>query len=189
MEISSIRYSDAVLQLSSSNLAILHLDPTLQGCLNTNVQLLIGTSVLNFIHHPEAGRIEMEILQHTSDERANSKVLRCMMRRIASMIRYTQTFLNHCSSAQIKDDDYQLTDIRLELVGNGAMLCFFHSVEGIAKQYDNGNRKSQRPDCCGTMLSSLNDQQFQKLLQHIFSKKMVEPSPSTMERHWNGFPE
>ncbi|PWN31372.1 uncharacterized protein FA14DRAFT_158818 [Meira miltonrushii] len=143
----SIRSSDPNMQLSKSNLAILHLDQTLEELLGSSVQLLNGISVLNFIHPNEARRIEMEIAQYTSERRAKSKVLR----------------------SKLKDDDYQLTDIRLELTGDGMMLCFFHAVEGID---DDENKQSQRSECCKTML-----------------RKMIETSSSnTIERHWNGFP-
>ncbi|PWN31220.1 uncharacterized protein FA14DRAFT_182913, partial [Meira miltonrushii] len=118
----SIRSSDPNMQLSKSNLAILHLDQTLEELLGSSVQLLNGISVLNFIHPNEARRIEMEIAQYTSERRAKSKVLR----------------------SKLKDDDYQITDIRLELTGDGMMLCFFHAVEGID---DDENKQSQRSEC------------------------------------------
>jgi len=160
----SIRSSDPNVQLSRSNLAILHLDQTLEEILGSSVQLLNGISVLNFIHPNEARRIEMEIAQFTSERRAKSKVLRCMIKSVPSIVGYAQSFFTGYSSAQVKDDYYQFTDIRLELTGNRMMLCFFHAVEGIAKQNDDDkNNHSQRSGCYKTMLNTLNDQNCQKL--------------------------
>ena len=121
----------------------MHLDPSLEA----NVESLIGTSMLNLIHPKETNRIEFIILQYIFQEEKRGKMIRCTMKSI---------FLSNGVD--------QLTDIRIECIGHGMILCFFHTVEDLSKQqYYNQLEKKQWSNFCPSSLNTFDERHYQLL--------------------------
>lgn len=170
-------------------MAFLHLDPTLEESIGYSVESLIGTSVLDFIHPNEAMKIEYIILQYAQEKGNTGKMIRCTMKSVLSMGKYVHSTqkdreLDLSNFAHSIESDHQLTDIRLELIGDEMLLCFFHAVENRNDQSGN----TQMSNLCDKSLNTFDDDHCQSLWQHILSKRFIEPSSSTIERHQSGFP-
>ncbi|PWN32022.1 uncharacterized protein FA14DRAFT_181941 [Meira miltonrushii] len=163
-----------------SNFAFLHLDPTLEESLGRSFEQLIGTSVLDMIHPNDANMIRFNILQYASEKGNKGKMVRCTMKSARSMGKYVSS----SSQDEVRMESYsfdQLTDVRMELIGDEMILCFFHAVEDRSRRGDD-----RLANLCETSLDSFNDQWCQSLWQHVFSKRMVEQS--MVERLHNGHP-
>lgn len=165
----------------------------LEGTLGCSVESLIGTNMVDFIHPNEANQIQMHILQYASEKGNKGKMITCTMKSVMSMGKYVHSSqkdrkMESYNFAQSIESDHQLTDIRLELIGDGMMLCFFHAVGDRSKDDNNQIGKTQWTNWCDTTLESFDDQGCQSLWQHIYSKRMLESSSSKIERHQSGFP-
>lgn len=115
------------------------------------------------------------------------------MKSVLSVGKCVHSSLNGCKLdfslfAQSSENDHQLTDIRLELIGDEMVLCFFHAVEDRSKQDYNQDEKTQWSNWCETSSDSFDDQHSQGLWEHILMERLKKPSPSAIERHQNGFP-
>ncbi|MCO5613637.1 hypothetical protein L7F22_067915 [Adiantum nelumboides] len=189
----STRPSEVGGLMKKANLVFLHLDPTMEESLGYSVESLIGTSALDLVHPSEAKRIEMSILQHIFENGSESRMLRCTMKSVLSVGKYVHSSLNDrkldfSSFAQSKEEDHQLTDIRMELIGDEMMLCFFHAVDDRSKQDHNQKDKTHWSNWCETTLDAFDEQHCQTLWEHILAARLIDPSSSAIERHQNGFP-
>ncbi|PWN31348.1 uncharacterized protein FA14DRAFT_140012 [Meira miltonrushii] len=189
----STRPADVGNMLNKANLVFLHLDPTMEESLGYSVESLMGTSALDLVHPNDAKWIETNILQYVMGSRSEKKVLQCTMKSVLSMGKYVHSSLNDrkldfSTFTQSKEEDHQLTDIRMELIGDEMLLCFFHAVEDRSKQDYNQQDKSQWTNWCETPLDAFDDQHCQTLWEHILAVRFIAPSSSAIERHQSGFP-
>lgn len=121
--------------LLSSQLSFMFLDPTLQLHMSLEGPTLAGRSILDFVHPDEVVSARRDLLRTARHKEINGSVTKVRFLRLSKIREQfgapkdaLGTYPNQMKIAV--DENYLQTDLVLNWVAEGVVLCFIHATVG-----------------------------------------------------------
>ncbi|THH02800.1 hypothetical protein EW026_g114 [Hermanssonia centrifuga] len=156
--------------LLSSNLQFLYLDPVLASHLQEQADLLVGKSLLAFVHPDEQASAQQDL----------GGVLETPVNHAQRLV-----FLNVLGPAPqwsdgdkiAVDSNYMAVDIVINWAADGVVLCFIHAVVDLTPRDNDEHHKTGWTNWCGTPYMGMHEV---KLLHDRLCQAV--PQPPSMDR-------
>ncbi|KAF9236731.1 hypothetical protein BU15DRAFT_89025 [Melanogaster broomeanus] len=144
--------------LLSSELRFIYLDPVLASHLEDQANLLIGQSLLSFVHpgEQETARTDLaEALEQRTMHGSVTRVRYCRLSRIRRLLGYAGPPPAWSDADKIAlDGHYMAVDIVISWAAEGLVLCFIHAVVDLGPADNDELRKTHWTNWCGTPVMS-----------------------------------
>ncbi|KIK95426.1 hypothetical protein PAXRUDRAFT_827017 [Paxillus rubicundulus Ve08.2h10] len=140
--------------LLSSDLQFIYLDPVLACHLEDQADLLIGESLLAFVHPEEqsSARVDLaEALEQRTMHGSVTRVRYCRLSRIRRLLGYSGPLPAWSDADKIAlDSHYMAVDIVISWAAEGLVLCFVHAIVDLGPADNDEQRKTSWTNWCGT---------------------------------------
>lgn len=165
--------------LLSGDLRFIYLDPVLAYHLDTQADVLIGKSLLSFVHPDEQDSAKTDLSGVLGSRTLHGSVTRVRLLRLSKVRRN----LGHTgpppvwSEAEkiVVDEKYMAVDIVINWAADGLVLCFIHASVDLDPQSDNDEtNKSHWTNWCGTPYMSM--QQIDLLFHRLVTSDVPHSS-------------
>ncbi|KAG6332757.1 hypothetical protein ID866_6331 [Astraeus odoratus] len=155
--------------LLSSDLSFIYLDPVLASHLEDQAPLLIGKSLLHFVHpdEQESARNDLtDALERKTMHGSVTRVRYCRLSRVRRMLGYADQSPSWSDAAKAASDEYYMAvDIVISWAAEGLVLCFIHAVCDVDLVNSDVHQKTSWSTWCGT--PSLSHPQVQVLYERL----------------------
>lgn len=140
--------------LLSSELDFVYLDPVLANHLETQADLLIGKSLLSFVHPEEQATARADLAEALEQRTMHGSVTRVRYCRLSRVRR----ILGHQGPTQPWPDGdkvsvdayYMVVDIVINWAAEGLVLCFIHAVVDLEPGDNDEHHRTPWTNWCGT---------------------------------------
>ncbi|CCM04305.1 uncharacterized protein FIBRA_06476 [Fibroporia radiculosa] len=167
--------------LLTPDLHFLYLDPVLANHLEDQADLLIGKSLLAFVHPEEQASAKLDLGSVLESRTLHGSVTRVRYSRLSRVRRQLgcQGPTSDWSDADkvSVDANYMAVDIVINWASDGLVLCFMHAVVDLTPRDNDEHNKTGWTNWCGTPYMSMD--QVQLLYQRLLS---AVPQPLSMSR-------
>ncbi|KAG8213401.1 hypothetical protein J3R82DRAFT_11901 [Butyriboletus roseoflavus] len=140
--------------LLSSDLQFIYLDPVLANHLEDQAELLVGKSLLNFVHPEEQASARADLSEALEQRTMHGTVTRvryCCLSRVRRILGYTGPPPHWSDADKIAlDTHYMAVDIVISWAAEGLVLCFIHAVVDLGPADNDEQRKTPWTNWCGT---------------------------------------
>lgn len=186
--------------LLSADLQFIYLDPVLAYHLDAQADLLVGKSLLSFVHPDEQASAKADLKNVLESRTLHGSVTRCAiflssppqilfffllgppsvrfsrLSKVRRQLGYTGPLPPWSDAEKISvDANYMAVDIVINWAAEGLVLCFIHATVDLDPQSDNDElHKSHWTNWCGT--PSMPPEQIQLLFHRLLM--CVPQSPS-----------
>ncbi|KAF8962756.1 hypothetical protein BDZ97DRAFT_1092582 [Flammula alnicola] len=167
--------------LLSSELQFIYLDPVLASHLEEQAELLVGKSLLSFVHPEEQASAKQDLGGVLESRTLHGSVTRVRYSRLSKIRRqlgYEGPPPNWSGADKVSlDKDYLAVDIVINWAAEGLVLCFIHATVDLTPHDNDENPKTEWTNWCGTPQMSMEqiDLLYHRLVVCI-------PQPGTMSR-------
>lgn len=172
----------------SSELQFIYLDPVLASHLDEQAELLVGKSLLSFVHPDEQASAKQDLGSVLESRTLHGSVTRC----VSSVLRLERARLTFSTRVRFSrlskvrrqlgyegppapwseadkialDSNYMAVDIVINWAAEGLVLCFIHAIVDLTPNDNDEQRKTGWTNWCGTPLMDLEQIQllFRRLL-------------------------
>ncbi|KIJ67065.1 hypothetical protein HYDPIDRAFT_109065 [Hydnomerulius pinastri MD-312] len=168
--------------LLSSDLHFIYLDPVLASHLDDQAGLLIGKSLLSFVHPEEQATARGDLAEALEQRTMHGSVTRvryCRLSRVRRLLGYTGPAAPWSDADKIAfDSHYMAVDIVISWAAEGLVLCFLHAVVDLGPADNDEQRKTPWTNWCGTPM--MNSEQLSILYQRL--EYYCEQPPGSLSR-------
>ncbi|KAF9223860.1 hypothetical protein BS17DRAFT_781326 [Gyrodon lividus] len=144
--------------LLSSDLQFIYLDPVLACHLEDQAELLIGESLLSFVHPEEQATARADLAEALEQRTMHGSVTRvryCRLSRVRRLLGYTGPLPAWSDADKIALDNYYMAvDIVISWAAEGLVLCFIHAVVDLGPADNDEQHKTPWTNWCGTPVMS-----------------------------------
>jgi len=173
--------------LLSSDLTFIYLDPVLASHLEDQATLLIGKSLLSFVHPDEQHTARTDLADALEQKTIHGSVTRsvrlismhfryldfplfrvryCRFSRVRRLLGYPGQSPSWSEADKIGTDDYYMpVDIVISWAAEGLVLCFIHAVDDLGPADNGEHYKTSWASWCGT--PSMTPTQLHLLYQRL----------------------
>lgn len=146
--------------LLSNDLQFIYLDPVLAYHLEGQADLLVGKSLLTFVHPDEQGTAKLDLGGVLESRTLHGSITRVRFSRLSKVRR----MLGHdgppapWSDADkiALDKDYMAVDIVINWAADGLVLCFIHAIVDLNPNDNDEHNKTHWTNWCGTPCMDLD---------------------------------
>ncbi|GLB40206.1 putative PAS domain containing protein [Lyophyllum shimeji] len=167
--------------LLSSELQFIYLDPVLQSHLEEQAELLVGKSLLSFVHPDEQATAKADlggVLQSRTLHGSVTRVRFSRLSRVRRQLGYEGPPAAWSDADKIAlDSNYMAVDIVINWAAEGLVLCFIHAIVDLDPNDNDEINKTGWTNWCGTPLMDQN--QIQLLYRRLL---VCVQRPDTMDR-------
>ncbi|KAI0783580.1 hypothetical protein C8Q75DRAFT_725397 [Abortiporus biennis] len=153
------------------NLHFLYLDPVLASHLHEQADLLIGRSLLQFVHPDEQTSAQHDLRSVLDSKTSHGSVTRVRysrLSRVRRLLGYQGPMHEWTDANKVAiDANYLAIDIVINWVADGLVLCFMHAVVDLNPRDDDEINKTGWTNWCGTPYMSTEQ-------AHILFDKLAE---------------
>ncbi|KDR76327.1 hypothetical protein GALMADRAFT_247715 [Galerina marginata CBS 339.88] len=150
--------------LLSSDLHFIYLDPVLASHLEDQAELLIGKSLLSFVHPDEQASAKQDLGSVLDSRTLHGSVTRVRFSRLSKVRRhlgYDGPPPNWSEADKIAlDKDYMAVDIVINWAAEGLVLCFIHATVDLTPNDNDESSKTDWTNWCGTPYMPLEEVQL-----------------------------
>ncbi|EAU85490.2 hypothetical protein CC1G_06391 [Coprinopsis cinerea okayama7 len=147
--------------LLSSDLQFIYLDPVLAHHLDTEADLLVGKSLLAFVHPEEQQTAKQDLGSVLESKTLHGSVTRVRFLRLSGVRRklgYAGSPVSWSEADRIAlDNDYMAVDIVINWAAEGLVLCFIHASMDLSPNDNDEVHKTEWSNWCETPMMA-NDQ-------------------------------
>ncbi|TFK28086.1 hypothetical protein FA15DRAFT_86164 [Coprinopsis marcescibilis] len=167
--------------LLSSDLQFIYLDPVLACHLETQADLLVGKSLLAFVHPDERQTAKQDLGSVLDSKTLHGSVTRVRFARLSTVRRrlgYNGPPLSWTEADKIAlDEDYMAVDIVINWAAEGLVLCFIHASVDLSPNDNNEQQKTEWTNWCET--PSMTSEQIELLTSRLL---VCIPQTGSMNR-------
>ncbi|OSD06313.1 hypothetical protein PYCCODRAFT_1383241 [Trametes coccinea BRFM310] len=167
--------------LLTYDLTFLYLDPVLASHLGEQADLLVGRSLLDYVHPDEQTSAKNDlgaVLESKTLHGSVTRVRYCRLSRVRRLLGYTGPAPEWSDADKIAvDSNYMAVDIVINYAADNLVLCFHHAVVDLTPRDNDEHNKTCWTNWCGT--PTFNMEQVQLLYHRLQS---AIPQPPTMTR-------
>ncbi|KAG9314878.1 hypothetical protein JVU11DRAFT_3979 [Chiua virens] len=167
--------------LLTSDLHFIYLDPILACYLEDQADLLVGKSLLNFVHPEEQASARADLTEALEQRTMHGSVTRvryCRLSRVRRFLGYTGPLPQWSDADKIAlDNNYMAVDIVISWAAEGLVLCFIHAVVDLGPADNDEQRKTPWSNWCGT--PTMTPEQLSLLDQRL---RCYCPQPGVLTR-------
>ncbi|KAH9850255.1 hypothetical protein C2E23DRAFT_735327 [Lenzites betulinus] len=167
--------------LLTSDLHFLYLDPVLASHLGEQADLLVGKSLLDYVHPDEKASAKVDlgaVLDSRTLHGSVTRVRYSRLSRVRRLLGYNGPAPAWSDADKIAvDENYMAVDIVINYAADGLVLCFHHAVVDLTPRDNDEHNKTCWTNWCGT--PNFNMEQVQILYQRLQS---AIPQPPTVTR-------
>ncbi|KAI0956052.1 hypothetical protein AcV7_006560 [Taiwanofungus camphoratus] len=167
--------------LLTPELSFLYLDPVLASHLGEQADLLIGKSLLAFVHPDEQSSAKADLGSVLESRTLHGSVTRVRFSRLSRVRRqlgYQGRVEGWADAEKVSvDENYLAIDIVINWASDGLVLCFMHAVVDLTPRDNDELNKTSWTNWCGTPYMSVD--QVHLLYQRLIS---AMPHPPPMSR-------
>ncbi|KAI0330225.1 hypothetical protein GY45DRAFT_1323948 [Cubamyces sp. BRFM 1775] len=167
--------------LLTYDLTFLYLDPVLASHLGEQADLLIGSSLLDYVHPDEQASAKVDlgtVLDSRTLHGSVTRVRYCRLSRIRRLLGYHGPGPEWSDADKIAvDSNYMAVDIVINYAADNLVLCFHHAVVDLTPRDNDEHNKTCWTNWCGT--PTFNMEQVQLLYHRLQS---TIPQPPTVTR-------
>lgn len=140
--------------LLSSALDFIYLDPVLAHHLHHQHELLIGKSLLAFVHPDEQAKAQVDlgnVLQSRVLHGSVTRVRYSRLSRVRRLLGSLDPLPTWVDAEKIAvDENYMVVDIAINWAADGLVLCFIHAIVDLAPADNSPSPRSDWSNWCGT---------------------------------------
>ncbi|KAG5647397.1 hypothetical protein DXG03_000467 [Asterophora parasitica] len=167
--------------LLSSELQFIYLDPVLQSHLEAQAELLVGKSLLSFVHPDEVASAKIDLGGVLESRTLHGSVTRVRFSRLSRVRRQLghegpTAFWSDADKIAL-DSNYMAVDIVINWAAEGLVLCFIHAIVDLTPSDNDEHNKTGWTNWCGTPL--MDDAQIDTLYGRLL---VCAQRPSTPNR-------
>ncbi|KAG1733612.1 uncharacterized protein EDB91DRAFT_1148406 [Suillus paluster] len=155
--------------LLSSDLDFVYLDPVLASHLENQADLLIGKSLLSFVHPEEQATARADLAEALEQRTMHGSVTRvryCRLSRIRRILGHQGPSHPWPDGDKISVDAYYMVvDIVINWAAEGLVLCFIHAVVDLEPGDNDEHHRTPWTNWCGT--PSMRPEQISLLQQRL----------------------
>ncbi|KAG8908506.1 hypothetical protein FRB99_005865 [Tulasnella sp. 403] len=156
--------------LLSSHLTFVFLDPVLQMHMSSQGPLLAARCILDFIHPDEVDSARKDLRQVLDAKEVNGSVTRALGAAPDSLGSFPH-------QQQIGfDDNYLATDLVINWVAEGLVLCFIHAIVDLAPQDNDECAKTPWTNWCRTAM--MDERHSRGLYKALSTPYLMHPPRS-----------
>ncbi|KAG5638895.1 hypothetical protein H0H81_008954 [Sphagnurus paluster] len=167
--------------LLSSELQFIYLDPVLQLHLDQQAELLVGKSLLSFVHPDEQASAKIDlggVLESRTLHGSVTRVRFSRLSRVRRQLGYDGPPPPWLDADKVAlDNNYMAVDIVINWAAQGLVLCFIHAIVDLNPSDNDERRKTGWTNWCGT--PHMDDAQIQLLYRRLL---VCVQRPTTMNR-------
>ncbi|CDO72464.1 hypothetical protein BN946_scf184980.g5, partial [Trametes cinnabarina] len=167
--------------LLTYDLTFLYLDPVLASHLGEQADLLVGRSLLDYVHPDEQASAKNDlgaVLESKTLHGSVTRVRYSRLSRVRRLLGYTGPGPEWSDADKIAvDSNYMAVDIVINYAADNLVLCFHHAVVDLTPRDNDEHNKTCWTNWCGT--PTFNTEQVQLLYHRLQS---AIPQPPTMTR-------
>lgn len=186
--------------LLSSELQFIYLDPVLASHLEEQAELLVGKSLLAFVHPDEQASAKQDLGSVLESRTLHGSVTRyvslalgltsyyklkisCSVRfsrlsKVRRQLGYAGPAAPWTEADKISlDGNYMAVDVVINWAAEGLVLCFIHAIVDLTPHDNDETRKTGWTNWCGT--PRIDSSQINLLFERLIA---CVPQPSPMER-------
>ncbi|KAF8149847.1 hypothetical protein B0H34DRAFT_666911 [Crassisporium funariophilum] len=138
----------------SSDLQFIYLDPVLASHLEEQAEVLVGKSLLSFVHPDEQASAKQDLGGVLESRTLHGSVTRVRFSRLSKVRRqlgYEGPPPNWSEADKIAfDKDYMAVDIVINWAAEGLVLCFIHAIVDLNPSDNDEGQKTEWTNWCGT---------------------------------------
>ncbi|KAF8656860.1 hypothetical protein AX16_002407 [Volvariella volvacea WC 439] len=169
--------------LLSSDLQFIYLDPVLASHLEQQADLLVGKSLLSFVHPEEQASAKQDLGSVLESKTLHGSVTRVRFSRLSRVRRllgYTGPGPSWPEAEKIAlDANYMAVDVVINWAAEGLVLCFIHATVDLQERDNDEHNKTGWTNWCGTPL--INSEQIELLYRQLLVC-LPQPQPAGMGR-------
>ncbi|KAH9945242.1 uncharacterized protein BXZ73DRAFT_38854 [Epithele typhae] len=167
--------------LLNPDLVFLYLDPVLASHLGEQADLLVGKSLLTYVHPDEQASAKLDLGSVLEERTLHGSVTRVRYSRLSRVRRqlgYTGPGPDWLDAEKIAvDQNYMAVDIVINYAADGLVLCFIHAAVDLTPRDNDEHHKTGWTNWCGTPNVDMSQ------IQLLFSRLQTSlPQPSTLTR-------
>lgn len=155
--------------LLSSDLSFIYLDPILANHLDDQAPLLLGKSLLYFVHPDEQETARNDLTDALEQKTMHGSVTRvryCRLPKVRRILGYVGMNQSWNDADKASSNEYYMpVDIVISWAAEGLVLCFIHAVPELDLADNNEHPKSPWATWCGTPM--MNSSHLQLLYQRL----------------------
>ncbi|KAH7930191.1 hypothetical protein BV22DRAFT_1028706 [Leucogyrophana mollusca] len=140
--------------LLSSELDYIYLDPVLASHLEDQADLLIGKSLLSFVHPEEQASAQVDLREALEKRTMHGSVTRvryCRLSRVRRILGHNGPGHSWNEADKIAfDANYMAVDIVISWAAEGLVLCFLHAVVDLGPGDNDEHHRTPWTNWCGT---------------------------------------
>ncbi|RDB25524.1 hypothetical protein Hypma_006509 [Hypsizygus marmoreus] len=167
--------------LLSSELQFIYLDPVLQSHLEEQAELLVGKSLLSFVHPDEQESAKVDLGGVLESRTLHGSVTRVRFSRLSKVRRqlgYEGPPAPWSEADKIAlDSNYMAVDITINWAAEGLVLCFIHAIVDLTPNDNDEREKTDWTNWCGTPV--MDPEQISLLYHRLL---VCVQRPGTMNR-------
>ncbi|KAL6302350.1 hypothetical protein BKA93DRAFT_736867 [Sparassis latifolia] len=167
--------------LLTPDLTFLYLDPVFSSHLQEQADLLVGKSLLAFVHPDEQASAKLDlgsVLESRTLHGSVTRVRYSRLSRVRRQLGYHGPLQEWADADKIAvDADYMAVDIVINWASDGLVLCFMHAVVDLTPRDSDEHNKTSWSNWCGT--PSMSTEQVQLLYQRLLA---AVPQPPNVSR-------
>ncbi|KAH6908996.1 hypothetical protein BKA70DRAFT_1561909 [Coprinopsis sp. MPI-PUGE-AT-0042] len=167
--------------LMTADLQFIYLDPVLASHLDTEADLLVGKSLLAFVHPDEQQTAKQDLGSALESKALHGSVARVRFSRLQSVRRrlgFQESSVSWTGDDRITPDhDYLPVDIVINWAAEGLVLCFIHACVDLSPNDNDEHQKTGWSNWCET--PELSQDQIELLLSRLL---VCLPETSSISR-------
>ncbi|KZT73143.1 hypothetical protein DAEQUDRAFT_722264 [Daedalea quercina L-15889] len=167
--------------LLTPDLQFIYLDPVLAHHLGEQADLLIGKSLLTYVHPDEQASAKLDlgsVLESRTLHGSVTRVRYSRLSRVRRLLGYQGPPNDFADADKVSmDSNYMAVDLVINWASDGLVLCFMHAVVDLSPHDNDEHHKTHWTNWCGTPY--MNTEQVQILYQRLLA---VVPQPLSMSR-------
>ncbi|KAI0749586.1 hypothetical protein C8Q80DRAFT_1101876 [Daedaleopsis nitida] len=150
--------------LLTSDLTFLYLDPVLQTHLAEQADLLIGKSLLAYVHPDEQASAKVDlgaVLESRTLHGSVTRVRYSRLSRVRRLLGYSGPAPDWEDADKVTlDAHYMAVDLVINYAADGLVLCFMHAVVDLTPRDNDEHHKTCWTNWCGTPDMSMDQVQL-----------------------------
>ncbi|KAH9928603.1 uncharacterized protein B0H18DRAFT_1094113 [Fomitopsis serialis] len=167
--------------LLTPDLQFIYLDPVLAHHLGEQADLLVGKSLLAYVHPDEQASAKLDlgsVLESRTLHGSVTRVRYSRLSRVRRQLGYQGPTHEFADADKVSvDTNYMAVDLVINWASDGLVLCFMHAVVDLSPRDNDEHNKTPWTNWCGTPY--MNTEQVQILYQRLLA---VVPQPLSMSR-------
>jgi len=167
--------------LLTPDLRFLYLDPVLANHLEEQANLLVGKSLLDFVHPDEQASAKLDlgsVLESRTLHGSVTRVRYSRLSRVRKQLGFQGPSQDWADADKVSvDENYMAVDIVINWASDGLVLCFMHAVVDLTPHDNDEHNKTGWTNWCGTPYMSA--EQVKLVYERLVA---AVPQPLSMSR-------